>query len=241
MLSRADALCRLKTEILSLQGFKPHQASTDIDFGLDTIAYSFPNAKFPFSACHEFICESPQEIASSGAFVSGLLSMSLGKGGVALWIGRQRIIFPPALKSYGINPDQIIFINTRSEKEAIWTLEEALKSTSLTSIVGQITEFDFTKSRRFQLAIEKSGVGCFLLRYRPRNFSTASTTRWQIKPLSSSLDDNLPGVGHPRWQVNLLKVRNGKPGSWIMQWAQDHFLQPSKLSYISGELQKKAV
>jgi protein ImuA len=239
MLSKADTLCRLRNEILSLQGFRPNPAIAQSDFGLGPIVSSFPNHTFPFSALHEFICESPQEVAASGAFVTGLLSSSLNQGGVVLWISRQRLIFPPALKSFGINPDQIIFINTRSEKEVIWAVEEALKSNALTSVVGQIRELEFTESRRLQLAIEQSGVGCFLLRYRPRNLTTASSTRWHIKPLSSNFDDTLPGVGYPRWQVNLVKVRSGKPGNWTIEWKEGRFHQPSKLSFLPGELQKK--
>ena len=29
----------------------------------------------------------------------------------------------------------------------------------------------------------------------------------------------MPGVGMPRWKVELLKVRNGVPGEWIVEWA----------------------
>lgn len=239
MQSKADTLCHLRHEILSLQGFKPTNEAIQSNFGLGPILYSFPKAAFPFSALHEFICHSPQEIAASGAFVTGLLSTLLNKGGITLWISTRRHIFPPALTCFGVNPDQIVFINTRSEKEAVWALEEALKSTILISVVGEIAEVDFKLSRRLQLAIEQSGVGCFILRDKPRNLTTASTTRWHIKPLSSSVADNLPGVGFPNWQVNLLKVRNGKPGSWAMGWAQGRFHQSSKLSFIPEELQKK--
>ncbi len=28
----------------------------------------------------------------------------------------------------------------------------------------------------------------------------------------------MPGVGAPRWKVELLKVRNGLPGAWIVEW-----------------------
>jgi protein ImuA len=33
------------------------------------------------------------------------------------------------------------------------------------------------------------------------------------------MGDDLPGVAFPRWQVELLKVRNGKPGIWQLEWA----------------------
>jgi protein ImuA len=28
----------------------------------------------------------------------------------------------------------------------------------------------------------------------------------------------MPGVGFPRWSVELIKVRNGKTGSWQVEW-----------------------
>ena len=128
-----------------------------------------------------------------------------------------------------------MFIERKKEKEVVWTIEEALKCTNLTTVVGELAELDFTESRRLQLAIEKSGVSCFLLRHKPRNLTTASTSRWQVKPLPSDIEDSLPGVGHPRWQVNLLKVRNGKPGSWVVEWAGGRFRHPSKFAVIRGE------
>jgi protein ImuA len=239
MLSKADTISHLRNEILTLQGFRPASTTAQTDFGLGPIACSFPNNTFPFSALHDFICESPQEIAASGAFITGLLCSVINKEGVSLWIGTRHLIFPPALKSFGVDPDRIIFINTRNEKETIWTVEEALRSNALKCVVGQSQELSFTQSRRLQLAIEQSGVGCFLLRYRPRNLTTAATTRWHIKPLSSSVEDDLPGVGYPQWQANLLKVRGGKPGSWTLEWKHGRFHQPSKISFLPQELQKK--
>lgn len=239
MQSKADILARLQNEILSLQGFKPASASAQTDFGLGHIAHSFPNATFPFSALHEFSCGSWEELASSSAFIAGLLSSSLKKGGIALWIGKQRLIFPPALKTFGVNPDQFVFIHLKKEKEVLWTVEEALKCNSIVNVIGELPELQFTESRRLQLAIEQSGVGCFLLRHRPRNLTTASTARWRLKHLPSIAENGLPGMGYCRWKVDLLKVRNGKPGSWIVEWTDNGFRHPSKLAVIPGQLQKK--
>jgi protein ImuA len=33
----------------------------------------------------------------------------------------------------------------------------------------------------------------------------------------------MPGVGHPRWKVELLKVKNGQPGSWTIEWKKKSF------------------
>src|SRR5450631_649056 len=102
-------------------------------------------------------------------------------------------------------------------------MEEALKCEGLAAVAGEIPHIDFTASRRLQLAVEKSSVTGLLLRHRPRQLNTiACVARWQINPLPSELEDDLPGVGFPRWNVELLKVRNGKPGAWQMEWRNDH-------------------
>ena len=35
--------------------------------------------------------------------------------------------------------------------------------------------------------------------------------------------DGLPGLGFPRWNVELLRVRNGQPGNWVMEWNEGRF------------------
>ena len=82
----------------------------------------------------------------------------------------------------------------------------------------------FTVSRRFQLAVEQSQVTGFIHRSNPRILNTnASVSRWKINPLPTETYDALPGLGFPRWNVELLKIRNGKPGTWHMEWSDHRF------------------
>jgi protein ImuA len=82
----------------------------------------------------------------------------------------------------------------------------------------------FTESRRLQLAVEKSGVTGFIHRHNPKaESSSACTTRWKIRPTQSLSQDGLPGVTHAAWNVELLKVRNGLPGSWQIGWFGNRF------------------
>ena len=83
---------------------------------------------------------------------------------------------------------------------------------------------DFTTSRRLQLAVEKSRVTGFVLRRDPRKLNTLATiARWKVSPLSSACEEDLPGLGFPRWNIELQKIRNGKPGSWQMEWSGGTF------------------
>jgi protein ImuA len=41
--------------------------------------------------------------------------------------------------------------------------------------------------------------------------------------LSTELKEGMPGVGFPRWYLELLKVRNGVTGSWKVEWSSNSF------------------
>jgi protein ImuA len=230
---KADIITQLKKDILALQGFRPLlHAQQKIELG--TINHSFPHSTFPLGANHEFICNSKESLAASSGFIAGVLSSLLQKGpagarapaggGAVVWISSSQIIFPPALVSFGIDPAQLIFIHLRNQKEINWTIEEAMKCEGLTAVVGEPSFIDLAISRRLQLASEQSRVTGFLLRNNPRQLTaTACVCRWQRSPLQSETEDGLPGVGFPKWQVELLKVRNGKPGQWQLEWANGKF------------------
>ena len=221
--NRADIISQLKKEILSLEGLKFSAIGNDGDLGLGPVQAAFPNGCFPVGAVHEFLSASHEHLASTTGFVAGLLSSLMRNGGTSLWISSSRTLFPPALKAFDIEPDKIIFIDLQKEKEVLWAMEEALKCDGLAAVVGEVREISFVTSRRLQLAVEQSQVTGFILRHDSLNVNTiASVSRWHITPLPSELED-LPGVGFPRWKVELLKIRNGKPGSWNMQWSAGRF------------------
>ena len=136
----------------------------------------------------------------------------------------QKNLVSPALKIFGIEPERIIFVDLLKQKEALWAIEEALKCNVLSAVVGELKELSFTESRRLQLAVEQSRVTGFIHRINPKSENTvACVTRWKIQSLPSTVEDGMPGVGFPRWNVQLTKVRNGKPGMWQVEWAAGGF------------------
>jgi protein ImuA len=185
---------------------------------------AFPNKSFPLGAVHEFFCTSAEDTAASGGFIAGVLASLMRNGGATLWISSSRTIFPPALQSFGIQPDKIIFIDLQKEKDVAWAMEEALKCEGLAAVVGEMQDISFTASRRLQLAVEQSRVTGFILRRNPRNLTTACLARWKITSIASGLhDDDMPGVGFPCWNVELVKIRYGKPGTWKIEWIAGMF------------------
>ena len=224
-----------------MQGFKRVTANDVIQIRLGPIDHAFPNSCFPLAAIHEFINEGIECTAATNGFISFLISSLMVKGDPCLWISSSRTVFPPALKSFGVEPDKIIFVNVRREKDLLWVMEEALKCEGLAAVVGEIKEVGFTESRRLQLAVEKSKVTGFIIRNPPRNIHVNTcVSRWKISPLESGSDNNLPGIGFPRWNVELLKIRNGKPGVWQMEWSYDQLHSISNPAVLIQEEKRKA-
>jgi len=237
---KADILNRLQKDILHLQGFKHLPTDIAVGFGLGQIETAFPNHSFPLSAIHEFICAGPEQAAATDGFIACLIASLMNNGGVSVWVSRGKTIFPPALKSFGITPDKIIFIHTQKEKDILWIMEEALKCEGLAAVVGEMPEISFTSSRRLQLAVEQSRVTGFIIRNQPRNLNVnACVSRWKISPMQSVSEDGLPGVGFPCWNIELLKIRNGKPGTWQVEWSAGQFHIASSLVTSLPEEQKR--
>ena len=225
---RADIVEKLQTEILRLQGFKP-AGNITIDLGLGPIVQCLPDKTFPLGAVHEFLSAGNEDVAATSGFIAGLLSPLMGTNGTSLWISSSRTLFPPALKSFGIQPDRFLFIDLQREQDILWAMEEALKCGALVAVVGEIQEISFTASRRLQLAVEQSQVTGFILRKNLRKAgTTACVSRWRITPLPSirieaEAGNDLPGIGFPKWRVELLRIRNGRSGIWDIAWIDGRF------------------
>jgi protein ImuA len=223
--TKQEIIDKLRQDISIWEGFRPPKPGETESFGLGPIENAFPGQVFPTGVLHEFISSSPEQTAAIGGFLAGLMQTLLKDGGICIWASYSRRIYPPALKRFGINPDRIVFIDVQREKDVLWVTEEALKCKGIAAVICETSHLDFQESRRLQLAIEQSHVTGFILRKDAKHIpNTVCLTRWTIRPLKTQLRPGLPGVGHPRWQVDLLKVKNGQPGSWVFEWKNKQFL-----------------
>ena len=238
--TKEEIIGRLRQDMIRWEGFRPPQPGAKNDLGLGPVAAAFPDGVFPTGVIHEFISSSPEGTAASGGFIAGLLQTLLRTGGACLWISYTRRIYPPALKLFGVDPDQIIFVDVPLQKDVLWVTEEALKCEGAATVICETKDLSFTESQRLQLAVEKSHVTGFILRKDVKKLNTtACVSRWRIGPVRSQLRAGMPGVGHPRWQVELLKVRNGKPGNWTVEWKKQGF-QTITLPQVTEETRRYA-
>lgn len=222
--AKPDIIRQLKQEICSLEGYGSVSAGQEASAGLGVLERAFPGGVFPTSVIHEFVSSAAGEAAATNGFIAGLLGRLMQAHSACLWVSTGRTVFPPALSAFGISPERIIFVDLKRDTDALWAIEEALKCNALSVVVGELGDVSFAQSRRLQLAVEQSRVTGLLHRRRPGIPGTiAAVTRWKISPIASLPADGLPGIGAPRWSVQLQKVRNGQPGTWQIEWGAEGF------------------
>jgi protein ImuA len=214
---------RLQNEVLSMQRTHKISANQLPGIGLGEVESAFPDGVFPIGAVHEFVSDSPGDEASTTGFISGVLGKLMQNRGNCIWVSTRRRIFPPSMNIFGVEADRIIFIDCHSEKHALWAVEESLKCNAVSAVVGEIGGLTFSDSRRLQLAVEQSHVTGFVHRSNFSGGNTACAARWKITPIPSLVEAGMPGIGFPVWKVELLKVKNGKTGSWQIGWLSGGF------------------
>jgi protein ImuA len=221
---RQALLDKLRTDILLMQGFiTPKEGAPLVNMGRLTEA--FPHGVFPTGAIHEFITSSAENAAATSAFATAIAASLSGKTRPCIWIYKNKLVFPPSLIGYGVNPEQVIFVKVRGEKEGLWATEEALKAPGIAAVIAELPDLDLTASRRQLLAVEKSGVTGLVLRHRPRYLDvTAAAARWQVVPARSRPPRRgMPGIGYPAWMVSLDMVKNGRNNTCQLEWIAGRF------------------
>jgi len=225
---KSDLLLQLKSKIQQIQGFKVSAyKSFIIDLGI--INLSFPNYTFPIGTVHEFLTPEPGGTASTIGFLTPLLASLTNGQKVGVWISSKRKLFPPSLANFGFGPERLLFVDVAKESDVQWAIEESLKCSALTTVVAEVNDISFTASRRLQLAVEQSSVTGFLFRgsAKQKPGTTACAARWRVTSLPSDNLEELPGIGFPKWRVELLRIRSGRPGVWNVEWRNGRYITSS--------------
>lgn len=119
--------------------------------------------------------------------------------------GRVMLRGLPALRA---DPPRLLQVGARRLKDALWALEEAVQSRTVSLVVGEIRDLDFTASRRLTLAARRCGVPVLLLMPYTRDGATAATARWRIQTRPSAPNPFDPAApGATRWRAVLERCR----------------------------------
>ncbi|HEY0434908.1 MAG TPA: Error-prone repair protein ImuA [Chitinophagaceae bacterium] len=230
----------MQKDLLFLQGVHSPKRGEPATFGLGAIESAFPHQRFPTGGVHDFLTTSVESAAATTGFIAALLGRMIKDHGVAVWISRKQSVFPPGLVAYGIDPHRILFMDLPNQNERLWAMEESLKTAGLAVVVGETPGLNFIESRRFQLAVESSRVTAFVIRPSQKSPERiACLAQWKVTSIPSEFEAGINVIGFPRWNIELLKARNGKPGKWMIEWNKDRFTHILPETTSAGILERK--
>jgi protein ImuA len=123
------------------------------------------------------------------------------------------------LQQLGLDPARLILVEAQTETQALWAIEEAVRSRVPAAVAGAIGRLDLKTSQRLQLAAGAAGLPLVLLRPAKIDDASAAATRWRIGAAEVARD-RFGLLARTRWSVALERCRNGRPGDWLVEF--DH-------------------
>lgn len=146
------------------------------------------------------------------------------RAGPAIFVAAQRTLefgslYGLGLNQLGVDVSRLILVDTDTDKDALWALEESLRSEANPAmVIGAIEAgLDLTQSRRLNLAAATHATPLVLSRGKQATGTNAAATRWRIAPAPATLD-RFGTFAHWRWHVTLERCRNGRTGAWLIEW-----------------------
>ena len=213
--SCAETLATLRQE---LAGVRPANRPA-LPFDLPEIDGQLADAGLDSSGLHEVAAAtaSLNDDAAATLFLAGVAGrFATHPNSTMLWAVTAFDLYAPGLEQVGLNPGKVLYGQGRKDAEVLAMAEDALRDGSLACVVAEVKAADMTATRRLQLAASDGQTPMLLYRRHrsregcPLRTPSSAMTRWRIGCLAS---ERLPwpGVGRARWQVELVRQRNGNP------------------------------
>ena len=160
---------------------------------------------------------------------AGFLLAQVERGKPLLWVqDRMAIIESGRIYPPGLGGTELIHVEARDSKLALWAMEEGVRCSGLSGVIGELwgdpAALDFTATRRLAVAAERSRVPCWLVRLGGRANLSGARMRWRIASapsIANMFDPRAPGAS--AWDAELFRARGFPPGRWSIAHEADSF------------------
>jgi len=217
------AALRRRIDVLE-QGLTEAHERSHHPLGVPEIDAVLPGGGLSSCALHEITSDGTRNdaIAFCAALLAGInTDAGENTGAAVLWCRSGDDLYAPGLSGFGLDLERLLVVRVQRERDLLWVMEEGLRSGALAAVVAEPSKVTTTALRRLQLAAEAGGSMGFMLRHHgDAAVAGPIATRWRVVPaLSRPLCAGtalLPG--QPRWQLELIRCRNGRSGTWTVEW-----------------------
>ncbi len=236
---RSERLAALRAEVRAIESAGAAGPRECLPFGVDAMDARLAGGGLATAALHEITGARPElsDDAAATLFIAGIAARLEGP---VLWALSRRDLFAPGLALAGLGPSRILYAECGRDEDVLGVMEEGLRHGGLGAVVGEVSRAQMASTRRLQLAAEEGGTAALMLkRWRrsgedPLLVPSAAVTRWRVGCMPSEALP-VPGIGRPRWRLDLARQRGGEPFSLIME-GPDHegrHALPAEPSYRS--------
>jgi protein ImuA len=218
--SRTEIVEELRRILPRLEGFAA--ARPAFSFGISEIDEHLPQGGLAAGALHEIVPEREGDLPAAFAFLAALIGRLTQELPLLIVHTRRGLAeqgepYGHGLNALGLDPARLILVEAADEMQALWAIEEALRSAVPAAVAGVTgKDPDLKTSRRLQLAAGGSGVPLFLLHPGLMTGASAAATRWRVGATAAAKDSFGLYAG-ARWRLRLERCRNGRPGEWLVE------------------------
>jgi protein ImuA len=139
-----------------------------------------------------------------------------------LWVQeRMAILEGGRVHPPGFPAINLIHVETRDARAALWAMEEGLRCAAIGAVIGEIwgdpAALDFTATRRLAVAAERHGVAAYLIRLGGSANLSGARLRWRVASapsLAHRFNPRAPGAAV--WAADLFRARGTPPGQWLV-------------------------
>ena len=177
--SRAEVVDDLRRSLPRLEGAWSQRLAGErpaFRFGLAGLDAHLPRGGLAAGALHEVVPEGEADMPAAFAFVAALLGRMPQETKETQEAPLLLVVSPRGLADcgrphghglaeLGLDPARLILVEAQDELQALWAVEEALRSGVPAAVAGAVgRDLDLKTSRRLHLAAGSSGLPLFLLR-----------------------------------------------------------------------------
>lgn len=130
------------------------------------------------------------------------------------------------LAALGLDPAAWLFAETARSGDALWAMEEGLRSQSLALVVGVLPEAELTPARRLSLAAAEHATPCIIVTDPRASPAACTATRWRVGGLPTAahpFDRRAPGVSRCVAALERCRQRPlaAEAETFLLEWSDE--------------------
>ncbi len=135
------------------------------------------------------------------------------------WLAERGRPYGGGLAGLGLGRGRLLVVTPRNEGEALWALEEVLRSGAVSLAIGAVEGASLVATRRLDMIARAAHAMTALIRTTPQRNLSAARRRWRVRAAPSAPHPwDARASGPARWRATLERSRDGSSGETLLEF-----------------------